>query len=58
MIAVELEEPCGELVAEALEAGILINVARDNVIRLLPALTMSDQEADALVSRVSGLIQR
>ena len=58
MIAVELEEPCGELVAKALEAGILINVAQDNVIRLLPALTMSDQEADEIVSRVSGLIQR
>jgi acetylornithine aminotransferase len=58
MIAVELEEPCGALVAEALEAGILINVTQDSVIRLLPALTMSDQEADELVSRVAGLIQR
>ena len=57
MIAVELEEPCGELVAEALQAGLLINVTQDNVVRLLPALTMTDKEADELVSRVSGLIQ-
>ncbi len=57
MIAVELEEPCGELVAEALQAGILINVTQDTIVRLLPALTMSDKEADELVSRVSALIQ-
>lgn len=57
MIAVELEEPCGGLVAEALQAGLLINVTQDNVVRLLPALTMTDKEADELVSRVSGLIQ-
>ena len=57
MIAVELEQPCGELVAEALQAGILINVTQDNIVRLLPALTMTDKEADELVSRVSALIQ-
>ena len=57
MIAVELEEPCGELVAEALQAGILINVTQDSIVRLLPALTMTDKEADELVSRVSALIQ-
>ena len=56
MIAVELANPCGELVAKGLEAGILLNVTRDNVVRLLPPLTLTDDAADELVARVSGLI--
>lgn len=56
MIAVELNEPCGALVAKGLEAGVLINVTRDNTIRLLPPLTMNDAEADSLVALVSGLV--
>ena len=56
MIAVELIEPCGELVARGLDAGVLINVTKDNTIRLLPPLTLTDDEADELVSLVSGLV--
>lgn len=56
MIGIELHEPCGHLVGAALEAGVLINVTRDNVVRLLPALTMSDDEADLLVERVAAVI--
>jgi acetylornithine aminotransferase len=57
MIGIELAEPCGELVAQGVEAGILINVTRDNVIRLLPPLTMSDAEADLVVQKVVALIE-
>jgi acetylornithine/N-succinyldiaminopimelate aminotransferase len=57
MIGIELHEPCGHLVAAGLEAGVLINVTRDNVVRLLPALTMTDTEADELVARVAGVVQ-
>jgi len=56
MIGVELTEPCGALVAQGLAAGILLNVTRDNVIRLLPPLTLSDAEADMVVDRVANLI--
>ena len=56
MIAVELASPCGELVEAALSAGLLLNVTRDNVVRLLPPLTMSDDEADELVARVARVI--
>jgi acetylornithine aminotransferase len=56
MIGVELTEPCGALVAQGLAAGILLNVTRDNVIRLLPPLTLSDAEADMVVDRVADLI--
>ena len=49
-------EPCGELVQAGLEAGVLINVTRNDTIRLLPPLTLSDAEADQLVALVSGLV--
>ena len=57
MLAVELNEPCTQLVGEALAQGLLINVAADSVVRLLPPLTMSDEEADAIVETVVGLIE-
>jgi acetylornithine aminotransferase len=57
MLGIELAEPCGELVAQGLEAGILINVTRDNVIRLLPPLTVSDEEADLIVDKVVALVE-
>ncbi|MYE23533.1 MAG: aminotransferase class III-fold pyridoxal phosphate-dependent enzyme, partial [Gammaproteobacteria bacterium] len=56
MLGVELNEPCPTLVADALEAGLLINVAVDNVVRLLPPLNMSDAEADQMVAMVADLI--
>ena len=57
MIGLELDRPCGELVKQALAAGLLINVTADSVVRLLPSLTMSDAEADELVARLSALIK-
>jgi acetylornithine aminotransferase len=57
MLGIELAEPCGELVAAGLDAGILINVTRDNVIRLLPPLTVSDEEADLIVEKVVSLVE-
>jgi acetylornithine aminotransferase len=56
MIGIELDRPCGELVARALEAGLLINVTADKVVRLLPALTFSPDEGRELVARLSLLI--
>ena len=56
MLAIELNNDVPNLVNEALEAGILINVAQGNVIRLLPPLTLTDEEADSIVESVSNLI--
>jgi len=56
MIGVELDRPCGELVQHALDAGLLINVASGNVVRLLPPLVLSDDEADKISATVSDLI--
>ncbi len=57
MIGVQLDRPCGELVARALSAGLLINVTADSVIRLLPPLIMSDKQADQLISTLGSLVQ-
>ncbi len=56
MIGIELDRPCGELVNKGLEAGILINVTAASVIRLLPPLITSDDEANQIVSITSKLI--
>lgn len=57
MIGIELNRPCAELVKRALDAGLLINVTRDKVVRLLPPLVISQSEADELVDGVVGLIK-
>ena len=56
MIGIELNNPCPELVMQALENKLLINVASNNVVRLLPPLTMSNKEADTMVTIISELI--
>lgn len=57
MIGIELDRPCGALVGQALSAGLLINVTADTVIRLLPPLTFSENEAKELVDRSIPLIK-
>lgn len=57
MIGIELNSPCGDLVAKGLEKGILINVAADNVIRLLPPLTITDDEAEQICDIVCQLVE-
>lgn len=57
MIGIELDRPCGVLVGEALEAGLLINVTAERVVRLLPALIFSTEDARELVDRLAPLIR-
>jgi acetylornithine aminotransferase len=56
MIGIELEYACGELVQQALERGVLINVTVDNVIRLLPPLNFKREEAELLLATLAPLI--
>jgi acetylornithine aminotransferase len=58
MLGIELDRPCGELVAQALAAGLLINVTADRVIRLLPPLVIRRAEIDQLVQGLSALLER
>lgn len=57
MVGIELDRPCGELVANALEAGVLINVTSERVVRLLPPLTFSEQDAAKLVELLAPLLR-
>jgi acetylornithine aminotransferase len=57
IIGVELDRPCGELVKQALARGLLINVTADNVVRLLPSLVMSQEEAQQLLDILCPLIK-
>lgn len=58
MIGLELDRTCTDLVKQGLEAGILINVTADKVVRLLPPLVMSQAEAQQLVTTLAGLIKK
>ncbi len=57
MIGVELDRPCGDLVKQALAAGLLINVTNDKVVRLLPPLVLRADEAREIVARLAPLIR-
>jgi len=57
MIGVELDRPCGDLVRRGLEAGIVINVTADKVVRLLPPLVFGDAESAELVARLAPLVK-
>ncbi len=58
LLAIELDRPCAELVQQALDQGLLINVTAGNVVRLLPPLTLSDDEAATLMDTLSTLVRR
>jgi acetylornithine/N-succinyldiaminopimelate aminotransferase len=57
MIGIELDRPCGELVTRALERGLLINVTAEKVVRLLPSLVFTDDDARELVAVLAPLIR-
>ena len=56
MIGIELDFPCDELVKQALQAGLLINVTDNTVVRLLPPLTLQRDECELLVTTLAPLI--
>ncbi|MDR0439487.1 MAG: aspartate aminotransferase family protein [Candidatus Accumulibacter sp.] len=57
MVGIELDRPCGDLARLGLDAGLLINVTAERVVRLLPALNFSADEGRELVGRLSTLIR-
>ncbi len=57
MIGVELDRPCGALVNRCAEAGLLISVTADSVIRMVPPLILSGAEADEIVAKLVPLIK-
>jgi acetylornithine aminotransferase len=57
MIGIELDRPCGDLVGRALDAGLVINVTADTVVRLLPPLVFGDAQTRELVDRLAPLVK-
>jgi len=57
MIGVELAKPCSVLTQRAAERGLLISVTAENVIRLVPALILTEAEADEVVSLLAPLVR-
>ena len=56
MIGIQLEKPCKQLMTEALQQGLLISVQSEHVIRLLPPLTISDEQIDTITGTLSSLV--
>ena len=57
MLGVALDRPCGQIVGQALQAGLVLNVTADSVIRLLPPLIFQDEHSDLLVETLAPLVR-
>jgi len=57
MMGIELDRPCGALLQRAADAGLLISVTADTVVRLLPPLIMTPAEGDEVVSKLAPLVR-
>jgi acetylornithine/N-succinyldiaminopimelate aminotransferase len=58
MLGIELDRPCGVLLQRATDAGLLMSVTADKVVRLVPPLILSEAEADQIVNILVPLIQQ
>ena len=57
MIGIELDRPCGVILNRACDAGLLLSVTADKVIRLVPPLILSIAEADEIVAILAPLVK-
>ncbi|MDM4764678.1 aspartate aminotransferase family protein [Pelomonas sp. SE-A7] len=57
MLGIELDRPAGALLAQAAEAGLMISVTADKVIRLVPALILTSDEAAQIAAILVPLIK-
>jgi len=58
MLGIELARPCGELLGRAAEAGLLLSVTAERVIRLVPSLILTEDEAAQIVSILAPLVKQ
>ena len=56
MLGIDLAKPCGALVQRAADAGLLISVTADSVVRLVPPLILTSAEADEIIAILVPLI--
>jgi acetylornithine aminotransferase len=57
MLGIELDADVNHLKIEALEKGVLLNVTRNRVIRLLPPLIIDQSQAEQIVEVVCSLVE-
>ena len=57
MLGLELDRPAGALLTQGLEAGLLFSVTADRVVRLLPPLILTHDEAREIAARLLPLIK-
>jgi acetylornithine/N-succinyldiaminopimelate aminotransferase len=57
MLGIELAKPCSVLTQRAADAGLLISVTADTVVRLLPPLIMTTAQADEVVALLAPLVK-
>ncbi len=57
MLGIELDRSCGVIMNRALEAGLLLSVTADSVVRLVPPLIITPTEADEIVSILVPIIK-
>jgi acetylornithine aminotransferase len=57
MIGIELDRACGPLMQRALDAGLMLSVTADSVVRLLPPLIITQAECDELIGILVPLIK-
>ncbi|MFZ4649146.1 MAG: aspartate aminotransferase family protein [Rubrivivax sp.] len=57
MLGVELDRPCGVLLGRAAQAGLMISVTADSVIRIVPPLILSADEAAQIVAILAPLVR-
>ncbi|ASM78322.1 Acetylornithine transaminase/aminotransferase [Vitreoscilla filiformis] len=58
MLGIELDRPCGLILTRAMEAGLLLSVTADTVVRLVPPLILTQAEADEIVALLVPVIQQ
>ena len=54
---IKVEEPAGEVISRALEAGLIVISARDNVIRLVPPLIIEKKHVDEMLEKLKRAIE-
>ncbi|MFE4975452.1 acetylornithine transaminase [Kitasatospora sp. NPDC056651] len=58
LLGIVLTEPVSEKIqAAAQEAGFLVNAAVPNAVRLIPPLVLTEQEADAFLAALPGILR-
>lgn len=57
MLGIELDRNCGVLTQRAAERGLLLSVTADTVVRLLPALILTEAQADEIVALLVPLVK-